>query len=309
MGISRDEVCADRIGFIASMGAMEEEIVVYGCCYLEAGKVKYRVSADKNEIYQFVLHAADDSLFPTPVHELMERSLIPAGEEDKILYEVEKKLAYQLKAYYPAEYFIALQPVCDAAPADYAWPLLQQLQERIEGHFNADELQLYERIVLQCSQKKLLTQSKKEQCWAWLQKTRSQMEDDVVVKERYQRTFYGFVYDTASGAKRIKQNMELDRIVEVKLELEHSGAVTGPIVEKTFWFAENSQLANLREQFIQWLDTLCDAETWEIIRQIHQLDSAVDEDAYQQVLAKSHELPEQSQYALDWYAQLWQVKV
>lgn len=53
MGISRDEICAQRIGLIAEMGSMEEEITVFGCCYLEGGKVKYRVSSDKAEIYHF----------------------------------------------------------------------------------------------------------------------------------------------------------------------------------------------------------------------------------------------------------------
>ena len=33
MGISRDEICAQRIGLIAEMGSMEEEITVFGCCY------------------------------------------------------------------------------------------------------------------------------------------------------------------------------------------------------------------------------------------------------------------------------------
>ena len=50
MAIIRDEVCANRVGLLAEMGAMEEELLVFGCCYLENGQVKYRVSSDKDEI-------------------------------------------------------------------------------------------------------------------------------------------------------------------------------------------------------------------------------------------------------------------
>ena len=59
MAIIRDEVCANRVGLLAEMGAMEEELLVFGCCYLENGQVKYRVSSDKDEISLFQLDAVD----------------------------------------------------------------------------------------------------------------------------------------------------------------------------------------------------------------------------------------------------------
>ena len=64
MAIVRDEVCANRVGLLAEMGAMEEELLVFGCCYLENGQVKYRVSSDKDEISLFQLDAVDAMVFP-----------------------------------------------------------------------------------------------------------------------------------------------------------------------------------------------------------------------------------------------------
>ena len=129
MGVSRDEMCAQRIGLIAEMGSMEEEITVFGCCYLEGGKVKYRVSSDKVEIYHFLLEASDLGLFPTPVHELTVRQLIPAGSKDEVLYQVKRKLAQNLQVLYPADYFAQMKPFIEQEAGNVAWPLLEQLRE------------------------------------------------------------------------------------------------------------------------------------------------------------------------------------
>lgn len=146
MGISRDEICAQRIGQIAEMGCMEEEIIVFGCCYLEDGKVKYRVSSDKDEIYRFLLKASDDKLFPTPVQELTVRQIIPTDGKDEVLYQVKRKLAQKLKMLYPAEYFAQMRPFVEQEAGNAAWPLLEQLREDMEGLFEADELHFYEML-------------------------------------------------------------------------------------------------------------------------------------------------------------------
>ena len=121
MGISRDEMCAQRIGQIAEMGCMEEEIVVYGCCYLEDGKVKYRVSSDKDEIYQFLLNASDTGVFPTPVHELTVRQIIPTDGRDEVLYQVKRKL----QMLYPAEYFALIKPFAEQDANNAVWSMLE----------------------------------------------------------------------------------------------------------------------------------------------------------------------------------------
>lgn len=125
MGISRDEMCAQRIGQIAEMGCMEEEIVVYGCCYLEDGKVKYRVSSDKDEIYQFLLNASDTGVFPTPVHELTVRQIIPTDGRDEVLYQVKRKLAKKLQMLYPAEYFALIKPFAEQDANNAVWSMLE----------------------------------------------------------------------------------------------------------------------------------------------------------------------------------------
>lgn len=309
MAIVRDEVCANRVGLLAEMGAMEEELLVFGCCYLENGQVKYRVSSDKDEISLFQLDAVDVMVFPTPMQELSWRQLIPSGERDDVLYEIKKKLAQGMQRMYPDKYFTLLRPFAERMPVNTAWPLLQQLQERLEGHFEADELHLYERMLGLCSQKKLLDEAHKEQGRLWLAKNRNQMEDDVVVKERNERTFYGFVYYTQSNVCCTKMNMALDRVLAARMQLEHEGALVGPVLTKTFWFAESSQLAELRGMFDQWLRQVNGQEMYALLKQLSGLPAAVDVAAYQTMLQQTDDLPMESRWALEWYARVWNVKI
>lgn len=308
MGISRDEYCAQRIGFIAEMGCMEEEIIVFGCCYLEQGKVKYRVSDNKDEIYQFLLNASNLGVFPTPVHELTVRQLIPTDGKDEVLYQVKRKLAQKLKTLYPAEYFAQMKMFVEQEPNNEAWPLLEQLREDMEGLFEADELHLYEMLVRQCCQKKLLDDKHKQQAWDWLEKNRNQMEDDIVVKEKNERTFYGILYLKTDGSYGSKINLELERVLQEKIALEHDGVLVSPVLRKTFWYRESQELSGLRGKFTDWLKALAGERLKVLLEQLQAFAPAVDAVAYQQMMEQAAQLPQESQYAMQWYSKVWNVK-
>ena len=308
MGISRDEICAQRIGQIAEMGCMEEEIIVFGCCYLEDGKVKYRVSSDKDEIYQFLLKASDDKLFPTPVQELTVRQIIPTDGKDGVVYQVKRKLAQKLKTLYPAEYFAQMKQFVEQEAGNAAWPLLEQLREEMEGLFEADELHFYEMLVRQCCQKKLLDDKHKQQAWDWLEKNRNQMEDDIVIKEKNERTFYGILYLKADGTYGSKMNLELERVMQEKISLECDGVLVSPVLHKTFWYREAQELSTLRGKFTDWMKGLAGERLKDLLEQLQSFATPVDKAAYGKMLAQNGQLPQESQYAMQWYRSIWNVK-
>lgn len=307
MGISRDEICAQRIGFIAELGGMEEEITVYGCCYLDHGKIKYRVSNQTDDIYRFVLQAIDEDLFPTPIQSLTIRQIIAAGDRDEVLYQAKKKLAKNLQTLYPAEFFTTWQPFVEQRPNNEAWPVVALLQETLEGLFEADELQFYEAIMRQCCQKKLLDEQHQIMGWQWLEKNYKQMEDDVVVKERNERTFYGILYLKADNDYGCKSNLELERVVNEKLILEQQGVLVSPVLQKTFWYKETQQLFHLRNNFEKWMQELAENRLDVILKILAQLPSAVETASYRQLLSKAEYLPRESQFALQWYGHIWNV--
>ena len=52
-GMTRDERCAADVAYMASMGSFGEDFLMYGCAYLEHGKVTYRISPEASQLYLF----------------------------------------------------------------------------------------------------------------------------------------------------------------------------------------------------------------------------------------------------------------
>lgn len=299
MGISRDAICSDRVGLIADSGSMEQELTVFGTCYLEEGQVKYRVSNDRREIYQFLVDASDMGVWPTPVESLTVRQLVPSGEEDSVLYAVKRALAKKLSAYYPPLYFDTMRSLVEAPATNDAWPLLEALRNHLEGRFEADGLLLYEMLVRDCVKQKSLDQAHKQRAWEWLAKNRDQMADDIVIKERNNRTFYGFVILSADGAVSTVYDIELERVIDKKIARERDGVLCGPILHKTFWFKDNQRLSTLRGCFDDWLRSVAVDVLKVILPKLHALPSAV------AIVDIDDALPDNAKAALCWYRAVW----
>ena len=178
----------------------------------------------------------------------------------------------------------------------------------MEGLFEADELQLYELMVRQSCQKKLVVDKHRQQAWDWLEKNRNQMEDDIVIKEKNERTFYGILYLKADGTYGNKINLELERVMQEKITLEHDGVLVSPVLHKTFWYSEPQQLPLLRGRFTDWMKALAGNRLKEMLKQLQSFTAPVSAAVYQQMLAKAEQLPGESQYAMQWYSRVWNVR-
>ena len=63
-GMTRDERCAADVAYMASMGSFGEDFLMYGCAYLEHGKVTYRISPEASQLYLFQEKCAHQQLYP-----------------------------------------------------------------------------------------------------------------------------------------------------------------------------------------------------------------------------------------------------
>ena len=59
-------------------------------------------------------------------------------------YQAKLRLAHKLQQAYPHAYFQLLQPFCDTAAGNDAAPVLWDMVQAIDGHFDNKELQLLE---------------------------------------------------------------------------------------------------------------------------------------------------------------------
>lgn len=193
----RDLVCAQSVGEMSKMGRFNKDFIMYGCAYEEQGEVHYMISSVATNIHDFIDNSVQQGLYPTPIMTITKTCPVPAGTEEDIALSVKVDLAKQLKKAYPKEFFELLKVFTKAPANDGALAILAPIQTMLEGQFVEDKLKLFENLVHLAYQGKVLSQASYQQFQVWLKDMRVQMVDDVVVKESFERTFYGFAYTKA----------------------------------------------------------------------------------------------------------------
>lgn len=96
----RDLKCSMDIAEMAALGWFAEEFIVYGCCYVENGKLYYKVSSQNTELYQFREEYMKKGIYVSPITELLNRVSVPSGMQDEYLLRTKIKLAKKMQQDY-----------------------------------------------------------------------------------------------------------------------------------------------------------------------------------------------------------------
>ncbi len=128
----------------------------------------------------------------------------------------------------------------------------------LEGQFVEDKLKLFENLVHLAYQGKVLSQASYQQFQVWLKDMRVQMVDDVVVKESFERTFYGFAYTKANGRLAYFFNGQKEIVYEKKEKLEAEGLNSTPILKQTRWFDYSVAIKDVRKAYEDYLVDMYD---------------------------------------------------
>lgn len=304
---NRDVVCAAAVGRMAALGRFDKELTVYGCAYMEDGSVRYRLSTNALQIHRFAAHAASAGIYPTSVRSFSKRTPVPAGMEEHLLYESKLELARELQKNYPRIYFETLTALGEAPANNASVPLLRELAQAIEGHYDDAELQLFAQLLEHCFQGKLIDRYGHYRFNDWLSKVRRQMEDDPVPGAQLKRTLYGFSYKEDD---RIRTSYDaVEATVCAEREAQHlQGKICGPIIHRTYWLENFGEMAAARRDFKALLLEKEGEAMFAFIERIAELPSAVDEkifaDTLRELEAQGAELA-----AVDFrrYGRLWNV--
>lgn len=307
-GMSRDEACASGASFLASLGAFGEDILMYGCAYLEHGKVTYRISPKAEQIYQFQEDSALQQLYPTAVDSYVYRSSVPGGMREQMIHQVKLTLARQIQQAYPRCFFELLEPFAQTPANNSSYPFLAEMADAFDGYFNDGQLMLLEGTMKLAYTAKVLDDTGYGQLHQWLQKARQQMENDTVVRDKISRTMYGFCYQENSGAIKSIINAQLGKVCERRITLEQSGKPVGPILQRTYWMKDFNNIAPAREKFKLLLEQLENQQYFKLLAAIKDLPGVIDGQAFGQALAQI-ESTGQTKAIADFklYGQRWNV--
>lgn len=306
----RDLKCSMDIAEMAKLGWFAEEFIVYGCCYVENGTVYYKVSSQNTELYHFQEDMMKQGIYVSPVMELLNRALVPSGRQDEYMLRTKIKLAKTMQQNCDEALLKSFAALAGNDDNDSAAALIYQLKKKMIGCFEREVVQLVGSIISYAyQQKKLKRQTYQELC-QWLDYVYSQMEDDVVVKRNFSRTFYGFAYRIKNGTIKYYTNASEGETRKRKEELLCKGTQSTPILKKTYYFDNQPDLLQVKDVFVQQMKLWMDEEYMDYLRQIDALPAAISQEYYQEFLTKVQQSPTGlMQNYFTYYQYLWHIPV
>ena len=284
MVAARDLKCGNDVAKMAALGRYAEEFIVYAVSYQQDGKVWHRVSSNQDEIWRFVQESQQSGLYPTIVQEWVNRTLVPSGERDHYLLETKISMAQKMKKQYPPEFMAQLNQFAQQANNNAAYALLKEEQDALLGCFEREKLERFRLLVQTAYAAKKLSATAYQELQGWLEHILKQMEDDVVLKKSFCRTFYGFGYQVQSK-KKYYANASQALVWQKRQQLMQQGHLATPLWHKTYWYDYQPDLLGVRQEFLAYIEQWFDDIYWQQLETIQAQDSAVSSQAYQAWLA------------------------
>lgn len=302
---NRDMRCASDVSRMAALGRFDTEFLVYGCAYQHQNKIYYQISDNQKAQQDFFQQSVRQNCYPTPVVRYIHRSAVPAGMEEQIMQETKLQLAQQFKQQYPRQLFVQLSQFANQPNVDYAAPLFNQWFHNIRYQFESEQLQLFAQTLLLAYQAKKLTAASFSALEQQLQNILRQFDDDPVCQERFNRTFYGFRYQTMDGKIAQTIDAQYTTVFDQYMQSLQNNSCTAPIFSKQYTFSDFSYLATARKDFTEQLHAYQNSSYFSLLNQLQTLSAAISQNQFLQVL---EEQPNQAcKDVFTYYGRRWQL--
>ena len=244
----RDVQVALDVARRAEMGWFDVEFTMYGCAYWEQGKRFYRVSAFEEKIYDFIESGAAKGLFPTDLCVLTRKYPVPTGMRQYIALDVKKELAKDMAEKFPADFLTMLAHMAHTVTEDRALPWLLAQREQIAGCFDLKKMRRYEEMVDYAYARCKLTPPSYAALKQWIAEERKSMEENVIAKDIFAKTFYAIAYADGDRMTYII-NARRGPIYQKKQTLELAGRFVSPIFSETYYYNYTLRLPEVRRLF------------------------------------------------------------
>ncbi len=270
---------AEDIGKMAELGWFDVEFTMYGCAYMLDGKMRYKISSEAKDIYDYIEHGAKKGVYPSNVLSLTEKCPVPAGMKELIAQDVKKDLGRKLRAVYPLAFFEELYALAQAVTTNSAAEVLWAEAEALEGVFEEEKLKYFEELVDYAYSCRKLEQAEYMALLQWIASERRDMEDDFVSKDIFEKTLYGIGYVTDAGIEYMT-NAQKEYVYEKMHELEQAGSFTTPLFSKTYWYNYVYRLVDVNRDFKKKIKQELDEQYIGKIMAIRSGESALTKEAY-----------------------------
>ena len=275
---------------LLNLGCFGREFCIYGMAYEDDLGPAYRASGKATNLFEFAKYCGVQGVYPTPVFANMQRRISPSGTEDMIKNLLKEETARALKEKYNAVYFQAMHTLGKIGANNEAYELLSRMRDYLDGRYVESEIDLFEGLLLEAVNAKLLTTNSYLEFADWLKDVRKQLENDIKSKGRYEKVMSGFSYRDEKGNIRHFSDAFLQTTYETREEYELKGYQVTPVYVKKYWTREASEFIKVRKEFDVHLKECLDADYWKLLDEIKAMPSAVPVEVYeeQKQIVKEH---------------------
>ena len=241
----RDLQVARDVQRRAEMGWFDVEFTMYGCAYYQNGERYYRVSAHDEKIYDFI---ENEQNLASDMYMLSRRYPVPTGMQEYIAVDIKKELAKEMAEAFPMEFFVMLEDLAKKAEESTAFGYLQDEMNKIEGTFDSKRLKRLHEESWYAYFRRKIAHEEYQQIKKWLHDEERSMEENVVAKDIFEKTFYAFAYED-NGQIKYVVNAGKGHIYQRKNELEKQGFFIAPLYENTCYYNYDVRLPEVRRIF------------------------------------------------------------
>lgn len=162
--------------------------------------------------------------------------------------DIKKELAKEMAAAFPVEFFVMLESLAKKAEESTAFGYLQDEMNKIEGTFDMKKLQKLHDEAWYAYFRRKITHEEYQMIKKWLHDEERSMEENVIAKDIFEKTFYAFAYEENDQIKYVVNARE-GYIYQRKNELEKEGYFITPIYASTCYYNYDVRLPEVRKRF------------------------------------------------------------
>ena len=272
---NRDLQLASGVQEMIRLRRFDQTFAVYGSCFYADQQTYFIISDEENKIADFLYDPQQYPCCPVSCQSLTEHFPVPAGFEEEALNHVKLHLAQQLYHSFPQEYISALYHFAQNYGDNQAADLLAYWQAQLLGLFNEAQLALFEGAVRFAYRRKNLTLPVYQTFCHWLNQERQEMADDIVIKDIFEKTFYGIAYLTEDGHRKIFYNTNRALVWQRMEQAQQKQLITTMPVKKTYWYNYTYRLIHVRQDCQHYYETLFNAAYFKALHTLYHLKPAV----------------------------------
>lgn len=306
---NHDKVCCEYYAALLAMGAYDVEFMLFGTVYLEAGRKKCFISADRSVVYQFVEDCRTKGIYPSMVHRKIKRCRVNSGERELVEQNFKLEFGRELNKLYSKEVLLGLQQFAVCQSNNNAAETFDLLRDQLSGCFDEDALQLFESALYTAFEAKILKWEEFYCNITWLEMERDFLCDKIRASSNFKRTFAGFAY-VEYGKVKYYTNAVVEKTAERRMELMAKQLLVTPLYTKTYYFNDLAELQHYIKVFDTTIVDTVDASYLRLIDKLKQLQTDIDHEAYMTFYEKAMaNCTLAEKLTLQYYSNVWNQKL